>query len=49
MAPPALKAAVPEIDPHAAELLSRTCKVLAAADAFSFHAEVLFDEVLRPR
>src|SRR5580692_1718523 len=39
-------AAAPEIDPHADELLTRTCEVLGGADAFSFHAEVLFDEVL---
>ena len=39
-------AAAPEIDPHTDELLTRTCEVLGGADAFSFHAEVLFDEVL---
>ncbi len=36
----------PEIDPRADELLSRTCKVLGATSAFSFHAEILFDQVL---
>lgn len=45
-AAPAVTAAHPEIDPHADELLTRTCEVLGSADAFSFHAEVLFDEVL---
>jgi hypothetical protein len=44
---PAVQASpAPEIDPLAAKLLSRTCETLGAADAFSFHAEVLFDQVL---
>jgi hypothetical protein len=44
---PAVKASPgPEIDPLADKLLSRTCEVLGSADAFSFHAEVLFDQVL---
>src|SRR5579862_2965246 len=45
VAPPA-PAAVPSIDPHADELLSKTCAALGTADAFSFHAEILFDKVL---
>ena len=36
----------PKIAPLADKLLTRTCEVLGAADAFSFHAEVLFDQVL---
>lgn len=36
----------PSIDPHADELLSRTCAALGTADALSFHAEVMFDKVL---
>jgi hypothetical protein len=36
----------PKIDPRADELLSRTCAALGTADAFSFHAEVMFDKVL---
>ena len=40
------KLRVPNIDPHADELLSKTCAALGAADAFSFHAEILFDKVL---
>jgi hypothetical protein len=39
-------ALVPKVSPLADKLLIRTCKVLGAADAFSFHAEVLFDQVL---
>jgi hypothetical protein len=45
VAPP-VRAPVPSIDPHADELLSKTCAALGTADAFSFHAEVLFDKVL---
>jgi hypothetical protein len=45
-APPSAAAPVPEIDPRADQLLNQTCKVLGAAKAFSFHAEVLFDQVL---
>src|SRR5271163_5064741 len=45
VAPP-VQAAVPSIDPHADELLSKTCAALGAADALSFHAEILFDKVL---
>jgi hypothetical protein len=36
----------PQVAPLADKLLSRTCEVLGAANAFSFHAEVLFDQVL---
>jgi hypothetical protein len=39
-------AMVPQIAPAAEKLLTRTCQVLGGADAFSFHAEVLFDQVL---
>jgi hypothetical protein len=45
VAPP-VQAAVPSIDPHADELLSKTCAALGTADAFSFHAEIMFDQVL---
>src|SRR5271167_815905 len=45
VAPP-VQATVPSIDPHADELLSKTCAALGAADALSFHAEILFDKVL---
>jgi hypothetical protein len=45
VAPP-VQAPVPRIDPHADELLGQTCAALGAADAFSFHAEILFDKVL---
>ena len=40
--------AVPQfkVAPLADKLLTQTCEVLGAADAFSFHAEVLFDQVL---
>ena len=44
-APPA-QVAVPNVDPQADELLNKTCEALGAADAFSFHAEILFDKVL---
>jgi len=33
---------------RADKLLTRACEALAAASAFSFHAEILFDEVLPP-
>jgi hypothetical protein len=36
------------IVPQADKLLTRACEALAAANAFSFHAEILFDEVLPP-
>ncbi len=36
----------PAIAPLAEKLLTRTCEILGAADVFSFHAEVLFDQVL---
>ncbi len=36
----------PKIAPLADKLLTRTCEVLGAADAFIAHAEVLFDQVL---
>jgi hypothetical protein len=43
---PVHAAAMPKVDPRADQLLTRMCKVLGSADAFSFHAEVLFDQVL---
>ena len=46
VAAPAQAASVPKIDPLADQLLTKTCAVLGSADAFSFHAEVLFDQVL---
>jgi hypothetical protein len=36
------------IAPKADKLLTRACEALASASAFSFHAEILFDEVLPP-
>ena len=46
VAPPVQAVPLPKINPHAEKLLAETCKVLGSADAFSFHAEVLFDQVL---
>ena len=34
--------------PYASKLLTKGCQVLASADAFSFHAEIMFDQVLPP-
>jgi hypothetical protein len=36
----------PALDPTADKILAKTCQALGAADAFSFHAEVMFDQVL---
>ena len=36
--------AAPGIDPYL--LLTKTCSALGSADAFSFHAEIMFDQVL---
>jgi hypothetical protein len=36
----------PNIDPQAVEILQRACHELANPHAFTFHAEVMFDEVL---
>jgi len=36
------------IVPRADKLLTRACEALASAYAFSFHAEILFDEVFPP-
>lgn len=36
------------IAPYADQLLNKACQVLASADAFSFHAETMFDQVLPP-
>jgi hypothetical protein len=45
-APAEPAATVRQIDPLADKVLGRTCAMLGAAGAFTFHAEVLFDEVL---
>src|SRR5271156_2036375 len=45
-ATPVQTAPMPKIDPQADELLNKTCEALGSADAFSFHAEILFDKVL---
>jgi hypothetical protein len=42
----AMQAPAPKIGPRAIDLLTSACNALGSADAFSFHAEVLFDEVL---
>src|SRR5208282_2464482 len=44
--PPVQAASIPKLAPRADELLFQTCQLLGSADAFSFHAEVLFDQVL---
>jgi hypothetical protein len=44
--PPVQVASTPKVDPHADKILGETCQLLGSADAFSFHAEVLFDQVL---
>jgi len=46
VAPTVQASPLPQLDPHADELLAKTCEALGSADAFSFHAEVLFDKVL---
>jgi hypothetical protein len=38
--------AAPKVDPRADKLLTQMCEVLGSAPAFTFHAEVLFDQVL---
>jgi hypothetical protein len=48
---PSVRAAGPaapniNIAPQAVALMNHTCSVLSAAKAFSFHAEILFDQVL---
>ena len=35
-----------EVDPHASQILRRACTVLAQSDAFTFHAEINFDQVM---
>jgi len=45
-APSVQAAPVPKVAPLADKLLTETCAALGAAGAFSFHAEVLFDQVL---
>ena len=37
----------PNIDPQAVEILQRACHELSNHNAFTFHAEVMFDEVLQ--
>lgn len=37
---------VPDVGPKATQLLNQTCSALGSAKAFSFHAEILFDQVL---
>jgi hypothetical protein len=37
---------IPKVLPLADKLLTQTCEALGSSDAFSFHAEVLFDQVL---
>jgi len=44
--PPSSQGGMPPIAPAADKLLAETCRVLGSADAFTFHAEVLFDQVL---
>jgi hypothetical protein len=46
VAPPVQAAPTPKVASLADELLTKTCEVLGAANAFTFHAEVLFDQVL---
>jgi hypothetical protein len=46
VAPPGSGAVGLRIAPAADKLLTQTCQILGAADAFSFHAEVLSDQVL---
>ena len=43
---PPVQPAPPNIDPHAEELLTKMRGAVGSADAFSFHAEILFDKVL---
>ena len=45
-AAPVQAAPVPKIDPQADQLLNKTCEALKSADAYSFHAEIMFDQVL---
>src|SRR5277367_3729101 len=45
-AAPVQAAPAPKIDPQADALLTKTCEALGSADAFSFHAEIMFDQVL---
>ena len=43
---PACAAGVPHVSPEATKLIDKACSVLGSAKAFSFHAEILFDQVL---
>jgi len=46
VASPVAAASLPRVAPLADQLLTKTCQVLGSARAFTFHAEVLFDQVL---
>ena len=35
-----------QVDPHAREILLRACKALTESEAFTFHAEITFDQVM---
>ena len=35
-----------QVDPHATQILRRACTVLADSNAFTFHAEINFDQVM---
>jgi hypothetical protein len=45
---PAQAAPAPQVAPLADKLLTQACEVLGSAKAFSFHAEITFDQVLPP-
>ena len=45
-AQPPQPAPPPNIDPHADQLLNRSCDDLASSKVFTFHAEITFDKVL---
>ena len=46
MAQPTAASPPAALDPAADKILARMCQTLGAADAFSFHADVMFDHVL---
>ncbi|HUA34501.1 MAG TPA: DUF2092 domain-containing protein [Candidatus Binataceae bacterium] len=43
---PARAAGLPNVSPEATRLIDQSCSALGSANAFSFHAEILFDQVL---
>lgn len=45
---PAAQAQQSRIAPRAEKLLKQACDALTSADAFSYHAEIMFDQVLPP-